>query len=370
IEKDQEDIRDAREGLLGSRFRLQVQRRELLNIREKTATQAGATFDLVRKYLITINVALPDEIKLAISATEQLRNELGGQEVEYDEAEKAYNLEEWEYTSKESKFIDDMCGATPVPDHAIKSAPTMDYPDGASRFSLGRQDIENIVAEAEGDVPHELLDIQGVLVDDDGPNEVPNTVAGEVHETYAESDGQRSASTHDLTADTSRSLLFAELDPNHTRLKWAGTRRSIDEWLLHALEHSRFEKAQFQVWLSEHTDNEGWWSFVDQHWYPESPDGSHHHMADTTISEEGSSGPVSSNAMHNLFDAPDTPESAVRHFSDPPLIAEDRIVDALDDVNFPTDIEPRDLVDWPLGPTKTRSRSSKTRSISTRHTTG
>lgn len=370
IEKEQEDIRDAREDLLGSRFRLQVQRRELLKTREKAATQAGATFDRVRRYLIAIDVAMPDDIEISISATEQLRNDLGDQEVEYDEAEKAYNMEEWEYTQKESRFIDDMCGTTPAPNDIVKNTQPMEYPDEATRFSLGRQDIENIVAEAEGDVSHELLDIEGPLRDEDELSEAPSTVAGEIHKTITGSDGKHSTSTPDLTVDSSGSLLLAEIDPTRTQLKYAGTRRSVDEWLLHALEQSRFEKAQFQIWFSEHTDIEEWWSFVEHNWYPESPDGSQQDKADSTISEEGLSDPVSSNAMRNLFDVSDTHDSAAQDLSDLPLIAEDRVMDAFDEVNFPMDIEPRDLEDWPLSPMKPRSRRSKIRSGSTTYRTG
>jgi hypothetical protein len=51
IEDRQENLRDARETLLGSRFRLQAQRRELLETRETAASQAGAVFNRLRQYL-------------------------------------------------------------------------------------------------------------------------------------------------------------------------------------------------------------------------------------------------------------------------------------------------------------------------------
>jgi hypothetical protein len=114
VEDKKEELRDAREALLGSRFRLQVQRRDLTATRAIAASKAGAAFNYLRQYLAKLGADMPAEIESALSEAETLRNTLGVQEVEYDEAEKVYNLAEWRYTVEETQFMDQLRSSAPV----------------------------------------------------------------------------------------------------------------------------------------------------------------------------------------------------------------------------------------------------------------
>ncbi|OAL00914.1 hypothetical protein IQ06DRAFT_304627 [Phaeosphaeriaceae sp. SRC1lsM3a] len=371
LEDEQENLRDARENLLGSRVRLQVQRQELLNTREKASSQAGAVFERVRRLLIDIGVQLPDEVELAFSELELSRNELGIQEVDYDEAEKAYNVDEWAYTRKESDFMQDLCRGAPARSQTASLRPSNDYMDVATRFSYGPQDIERIVAESEGDLPIESYEGNMTLLDEDDFSEGQDTVPGDFYKQLSASGSQGTdPTTHTTAAEAVEFFLSDKHGHSHERVRWVGTRRSVDEWLLNTLKVSHFEQARLQVWLSSYTDNEDWWEFVDRNWFLDTSEFSKYHTGDTTIPEEDLiSNPTAFNHLGNTDGLSETSETAEQKFSAVPLLAQDRVMDALESIDFPTIIEPQDLIEawphdtkpWPPPSQNRRSTSSSTR---------
>jgi hypothetical protein len=104
IEVEQEELRDARDSLVGSRFRLRTRRRELRATREQAVGQE--TFELMRRYFLVSGLGVPDEIESAWAGVDVIRDKLGGLEIDFEEAEEKYNVQEWQYTEKEKDFIE------------------------------------------------------------------------------------------------------------------------------------------------------------------------------------------------------------------------------------------------------------------------
>jgi hypothetical protein len=347
VEERQENLRDARETLLGLRFRLQVRRRDLTATRAKAASQAGAAFNRLRQYLVETGIDPPAEIESALSEAEALRNTLGIDEVEYDEAEMVYNGAEWRYTTKESQFIDELYGSAPAPSQPGRSHLPLDEHDNSARISLGPQDIANMVAESDGDLYLSTYSAEMPLESEDGLSESQDTVPGDLYQPFPSSNNQGNYAMENSSVYPARDLLFEELAVGHSRLKWAGTRRYIDEWLLNSLDSSTLElgRLRHHSMVENNLSYEEWRKLVEQHWFLETPQGCDFHDGDTTVSEESRSEPFSSNAMHRLFDTSDITEPETQQFPPTPLLAQDRVLDALELASFPTDIEPLDLID-------------------------
>jgi hypothetical protein len=370
VEEKQENLRDSRETLLGSRFRLQVQRRELTAIREKAASQAGAAFNRLRQYLVQVGIDPPVEVELALSKAEASRNKLGAEEVEYDEAEKAYNFEEWRYTAKESQFVDELYGTAPAPSQPDGSYPPFDEYGASARISFGPQDIANMVAESEGDRCLPTCRPEMPLMNEEGLSESRSTVPGFTYQPIASSSIQDTPAMENSNAYPARELMFEELAIGQSRLKWAGTRRYIDEWLLKSLETSRLEQGRLKHHEEVEIDlsDEKWWDLVEQLWYSNTAEGRDFHTGDTTVSEESRNEPFSSNTMHRLFATSDMAEVEGQQFPPTPLLAQDRVLDAPELANFPTDIEPLDLLDFPPKEPTYHDRSFSPHSESTHPT--
>jgi hypothetical protein len=81
-----------------------------------------------------------------------------------------------------------------------------------------------------------------------------------------------------------------------SRLKWAETRRYIDEWLLKSLETSRLKQGRLKHHEEDEIDlsDEKWWDLVEQLWYSNTAEGRDFHTEDTTVSEESRNEPFSS----------------------------------------------------------------------------
>jgi hypothetical protein len=371
LEDKQETLRDAREALLGSRSRLQVQRRDLTATRAKAASQAGAAFNRLRQYLVEIGINPPVDIQAALSEAEASRNALGTEEVDYDEAEKAYNFEEWRYTTKESQFIDDMYGSGPTPNQPDKPYSPLDKHGESARISFGPQDIANMVAESEGGLycpmysPRMSPENEGDLSESEG------TIPGDRYHPISNYSTQENLAAKNSNIYPAKELLFEELAIGHSRLNWAGIRRYINEWLLESLDTSRLERRRLKHHSMTEIDlsDEEWWELVGQLWFSDTPEGVYFHTGNTTASEESRSEPYSSNAMHRLFGTSDTAEPETQQFPPTPHLGRDHVMDALELANFPADIEPLDLVDIAPKDLTFLERSFSAHSESTRLTT-
>jgi hypothetical protein len=370
LEQRQEDLRDAREALLGARFRLQLQRRELRGTRDKTAAQAGAAFHRIRLYLLQNNIDLPPEVQQLLSDADTSRDALGIKEMDYEEAENSYNLEEWKYTEKETQFIDHLPLVTPAPPAPF---PHISNAESFRHFSHDPQEIAHLVAETVGEnvllstvqtmlpVSYTKTYVGQHLLGVGGSSTLPESLPsfeGEVTGLMPPSDV-----TAGLSQPTTETLL------NHTRPKWSETMRFIDEWLLRSLESSELEKARLRRLIpSLELSDKDQWKLVVRYWMSDSSNGLDVHTGDTTVSDENFSQAVSSNAMKRLFEESDTVDSDTKATPAMPLLAHEQIVSAPDLADYPENIQPRDLVEKPPKHVTFLVRSSSTYSESTQHT--
>jgi hypothetical protein len=278
--------------------------------------------------------------------SETLRNALGIQEVEYDEAEKVYNLEEWRYTAKEAEFIDGLPGSARAPSQPDTSYQLFDGYEHFARPSLGPQHISHIEADSNGDMCFPFCRPEAATGREDGLSEGQSTVPGDIHQQSSIPNAQRTTGIEDSKAYPTNILPFEEPATSDSRLKWAETRMWIDAWLLSSLDSSALEEERLRhsIFGDENSDKD-WWKIVEQYWFLDMPTGSGYHTGDTTVSDEIRSDNLSSNALRKLFEASDKAESMAQEFSSMPLLAQDRGLDALDLTDFPKNIEPGDMLD-------------------------
>lgn len=107
-EKRYDAVRDEREDLMGSRFRLQSIRGGLRSLREQTGAQEGLAINRLKQFLLVQGVALPEDIRENFDRIDTLRDKLGLREAEYEDAERAYDMQELAYNSRESELFDSM----------------------------------------------------------------------------------------------------------------------------------------------------------------------------------------------------------------------------------------------------------------------
>jgi hypothetical protein len=108
----QEDLGDARDSLVGSRFRLRTRRRQLQTTHEQAVSQVGETSELMRRYLLSNELDLPNDLRSAWSRVDATRDTLGGLDADFEEEEENYNKEDWQYTLKERNFVESLSGDT------------------------------------------------------------------------------------------------------------------------------------------------------------------------------------------------------------------------------------------------------------------
>jgi hypothetical protein len=368
----QEQIRDDRETLLGSRFRLRSNRHELRKTRENAANQAGTAFNLVKRFLLEQSFELPHDIQAALEAAELSSDRLGVQEVEYEESEERYNLEEWRYTEREQKFVDNLLGSTPV----------ASAPPPPAHGSLGTHDLTQLFIDgAENDdaptVP-ELLPLPPNISDLDLPTMPP--LEGKASVTFQQplvakhiptsTSYIESSMTHPENEPLCRRS-FSESELDHARLRWFDTRTRVEEWLLDNLEGSRLQRAQLRLHLSRGvSDDEAWWQLVLQHWKSESRGSITFQTGDTTVS-----GSIGNQPTFDDVDPSNAPEDSgtdgfyARPSFASPLLGNDRVVDALDAEEFPPTIRSSDLFDQASKHVTFETRSPSAQSLSTQPTT-
>jgi hypothetical protein len=300
VEQQQEDIRDAREHLMGYRFRLRKQRKELSEIREQAAYRAGAAFTLIRQHIINFGPDVITEIKLALEEAEAIRNDLGNQESEYLEAEKVYDEQEWTYTTKEAKFVEDLPQNIPAQAQRSGAANTANrHSEDNAPEPFGRQDIGSLVAQAGGDSLINMYEIPRLLDqdDDDGISEDHSTLLGDIHNHSKISRCKDPASEPQAEHDPVARLVFEDLALSQSGQKWANTRKHIDDWFLDSLDASVYEKARLKNYMAaEHLSYHDWYNLVRHQWFASTNLDSAFHTGDTTVSGESNRDTITINA--------------------------------------------------------------------------
>ena len=360
LEAQQEELRNARDDLLGSRYSLNTQRREFRELQEKADTQASIAYDLIRRFLDSQAIALPDNIEHAISEAATLRESQVNRGVDLEESEDKYNLEEWRYTEKEAKFIEDLPGNFSVSHQPQLPMPLLETrnvdPGSLTKFSVGPSDLKDAtippVEPGQGLLSslesHNFEEIRVYSLKDFNPNLTPN---------YQERSGlwQRSLTPllpHHVMSTQAFDPIQLPLRPHsetglsQLQVDWAATRKRIDAWLFDILSKSKLQQGLLKdLTPREELSDDAWWKLVEQNWNSNGPDTFRFHTGDTTISDTARSRAVSHVTMNKLIESFETDNLDPHTPFLVPLLAEGRTLDKLKSVEFPTAIEPGDLAE-------------------------
>lgn len=342
IEDTHEELRDARDELVGSRFRLRTKRRELGAAHIKTVTQAGVGIDLLKRYLLDNNTQLPENIASVLSEVDELRDSLGKLEVEYEEAEEKYTLEEWRYTQKESKFVENL-NADGLLDNASTNLSVNHVRTESSRqLVFGPLDPTTTAVTT----PHPICT----------PQNFPDALKGS-----SDSSMLRDFEAEQPLTPVRRDPIPISQDVEHSpsplqpnleqglpsrRLSWSDTFEHINSWLWKTLESSSLERQRLNGMLViNNLSDDAMLNLVQKHWDSDISRGDVFHTGDTTKSPEDTSDTTSVSPMTKLLENFALERSDVKTASALPLLPHERVVDALEPVDFPSTIEPKDLID-------------------------
>ncbi|KAF2030975.1 hypothetical protein EK21DRAFT_111424 [Setomelanomma holmii] len=373
IEDHQDELQDARESMIGVRFRLRKRRQELRTTRAQAATQAGVAFDRVKRYLLERGLDLPQDVQYAIEDADIWRDRLGEQEVEFEQAEEHYNLEEWKYTEREKQFVEDMFAATPLASTLLAPASADVDTRGLIEGSSDLLELQYIPALPELDeLPANVLDLHQLTAQEQCTAQTDTLLASfdfvSIQRCAPMSLSLSAVPTKNEEVIQTLTRPYSETDLTQVRLNWADTRSRIEDWLLDALEHSHLQKAQLRSQLSSEMGDNEWWQLVLQHWKSDSPGRTAFHTGDTTAPRTSVSQAASA-TLNMLLEAVVVDDVHTKALTTSPLISLDEIVDALEDVDFPLQIKPSDLMEPGPKHVTFDARSPSVHSLSTEPTT-
>lgn len=324
IEDKQDDIRDARERLVGVRVRLRRKRLEVRATREQVGVKVGFAFDHIKRFLLSQGLELPHDLQEALDEADASRDKLGIQESEFEEAEEKHNLEEWRYTEEETRFIQDLYAS-------------LSEDIGKDTCASEASSSSIVLAAHRGTKVNEPRAEQPPALVDNGPTNYRSASlsVGDANTDFAD-DAPLSRRPHSVP-----NLIFA-------RSGWTQTRERIDDWLLEALQSSKFHKAQLRKLLPRATSRqEDWLKIVIHHWSSASPTFSAFHTGDTTISGTLSSEQISAKTMQRLFEELPSLDVGEKQSSATPLVEDDHNVNTLEYSEFPGDIKLSEMLDRP-----------------------
>ncbi|KAH8727747.1 hypothetical protein GQ44DRAFT_769815 [Phaeosphaeriaceae sp. PMI808] len=386
VDEHRWNLRNAREKLVGVRFRLSSQRKEVLESREKAAAQVATAYDLFSRYVISQGFSLPRGIQDALDDAETGRNKLGIHETELQEAEMKYNLEEWKYTEREAQFVDDLWTSTPF--NSAPSAPTLETTNDPelTRLSFGASETQMLPTDPgisnldsntlDINVLHfSALDLTWDNAHKSSENQIDSHLTAELRTPSTRPSAPMShlgLLNIDAEASLSINRPNSEADITQMQQNWTVTRGKIEEWLLDALEKSRLQKVQLRnELLAEVVDYDEWWHLVKKHWMSKSPGGTAFHTGDTTVSRSRKSSTAS------IITTNMRPKQFTSTEIDPgpslpsPLVSLDQVIDPLEDIQSrPTSIQPSDLVGSVEKEVPAATRSISPYSTSSQLTTG
>ncbi|KAF2464456.1 uncharacterized protein BDR25DRAFT_361522 [Lindgomyces ingoldianus] len=366
IESQQDELRDTRDELLGSRFKLQFKRKELRKVRQEASVKEGSLFSQLRQFrqlLVDKGIDIPEQIENVYSEASDLRDRHGELEDDYDQAEAEYNLLEWKYTQKETKFIDSLAEDWTTTYASSERGEKNRETEDLTRFALGVPEVWDGPTHFSGLGPIVASIPLPKIIDHTG-SVVPMAVSLDPMIQLGSTsllESPRATSMIDLAPPSHRnesvSLLphpTSENDLFQARLAWADARRRIDSWIFETLSCSRLQKARLRSLHSrDELDDFSWWNLVIEYW---SLDDSDSPILDLEVrrsltTRETASPPVSSPPTSILFGNSGPDNHAQRSDLPMTLLPEERVVDALNAPTMPTIIEPSDLLDDILEPT-------------------
>lgn len=304
IEDEQEDLRDARDDLVGHRFRLQSKRRELRILRETSSTRSGTAYSLIQQHLFKSGIELPSDIKEVLDEADELRNRFGMMENEYEKAEEDYNLEEWKYTQKETAFVENLPGNEPLSYQPFQRVFSEAGPAELTQFAIGSSDVpivqRPVAASQSSDLGLLTTEIETDLC---GVSELSILNIPPLRESSPIKGSRKTEPPLRTISHTVKSRPHSEADIDRARSNWSVTRKRIEEWLLGTLLGSTLQTTRLKEMLPQSPeDSETLRDLIIQHWDSDSPEISVFHTGETTISQSG--GTRTNNVLDTVTETP------------------------------------------------------------------
>jgi hypothetical protein len=256
-EREGGQIRDARENLLGSRFRLKDQRGELRELRQKTGRAEGAVINQLRMIFQDRNIDFPVKLENAFARVLKLRDKLGSVEVRYEEDEERYDDLEWEYTQKEERYVAKL---TSDNSHAMDKLKNANIDDTAIHaLGSGFPDLRPDAFIKPLRISEAALDMF------------------EQQSTSNDPQAPRSSSMYHQPNEGIRmypSLPHTrnEVSISKTQLDWNRIKEQVDTWVLESVSCSHYQRSILRSLTSKHDlDYTTWWNLATQQWYADGP---------------------------------------------------------------------------------------------------
>jgi hypothetical protein len=366
VEDMQEDLRDAREDLVGSRFRLRTKRQELRATGEKAFSAMGRAFDLMRRCFLIEQLNVPEDIISAWLQVDKIRNALGEQDVQYEQAESNYNMEEWQYTEMEGQFVQSVrrCRTPHANSHDPHSVPTslserptqipfFKPPDFFIKDSLA---IELDRSRPFPGIPMTVMRPQGeqeirISVESHSAPITDTTsifsyLGANLADDLSEMDSQEREDGHCRVPGADQLRNYDRSDAYLDR--WSNSRQYIDRWMLDVLTTSSLQKQWLERFVPKGDLSDGeWLTLVIKHWESTSSDASVFHTGDTTVSDESVKKEVSSDGVQRPFESSTYCSSDTWQPSGSPVFPDGRVADHQASFKNPVKIRARDLIDDP-----------------------
>jgi hypothetical protein len=387
LEREHNELRDARDEVLGFRFRLQASRRELGDLRQATGAKDGFVFSMMRRLLLESGIELPQNVQQALDEASRLRDSLGLAEASYEEAEMKYNTLEWRYTREETKFIEYILDNNIV----LGPRPRDDKEDPETT------ELTRFAGDLQG-LPCDPMSTRSIIYTYPTDLEASDDQGGasatlREHTSGRASPGFTSIGTHSHPHRSAELLIssnLSQLSPEHstisispvghipqigipkgndkgassTQLAWDAKVKRIDKWLLDVLAMSSLQKAQLKAihHLGFLTDDV-WWSQVGEYWTSSVVPESVFHTGDSTVSSITSGSLVLTSATKTTFSV----HSAVLVSEGTALPEVDHILEVDDRIERASGIDSADLKESGPHevPTFTISHESTNVSVST-----
>jgi hypothetical protein len=293
-------IRDARENLLGSRFRLKDQRGELRDLRQKTGRAEGTVINQLRIIFQDRNIDLPVKLENAFARVLKLRDKLGTVEVRYEEDEENYDDLEWEYTQKEERYVAKL---TSDNSHIMDKSKNANIDDAAIHaLGSGFPDLQPDAFMKPLRIREAALDMfeqqsKNANIDDAAiyalgsgfPDLRPDAFMEPLRIREAALDMfEQQSTSNDPQAPRSSSVYHQpnegirmypslphtsnEASMSKTQLDWNRIKEHVDTWVLDSVSCSHYQRLILRSLISKHDlDDTAWWDLATQQWYADGP---------------------------------------------------------------------------------------------------
>lgn len=302
IERQEDQLRDVRERLLGSRFKLKDQRGELRDLRQKTGLAEGAIIDQLRIVFQDRNIDFPVELEIAFARALTLRDSLGSLEGTYEEEEEKYNDLEWDCTKKEENYL---TGLISHNGNAMDAANNARSDDATLYAPVPRDnDISPTgFPDLRPDVfmrPFQISEAALQMFEEHSSSNIPKAPRS----TFGYDQPGEGTDIYSSLPRTS-----SETSTSQAHLDWNRIKMRVDTWILDSVSCSQYQKLVLKSLFSkDDVDDATWWNLVTQQWNSESP----------------STPPTGMNAEDSLYISLDTPHLPV---AERPIVASRNRVD-------------------------------------------